>query len=112
MQFDLFTKGLAQLHVDCLVVGIHEDGELADSARIIDRASDGALARLLARGDFAGRAGESLLLPGLPQLKATRVLLVGQGHAARASRAARGAGRSPSPWPPSLAPRCAAPPSP
>jgi leucyl aminopeptidase len=79
MQFDLFTKGLAQLNVDCIVVGIHEDGELSDAARSVDRASDGALARLLALGDFPGRAGETLLLPGLPHMKSTRVLLVGQG---------------------------------
>jgi leucyl aminopeptidase len=86
MQFDLFTKGLAQLNVDCIAVGIHEDGELSDSARSIDRASDGALARLLARGDFTGRAGESLLLPGLPHLKSTRVLLVGQGGRSSVTR--------------------------
>ncbi|MFO1427958.1 MAG: M17 family peptidase N-terminal domain-containing protein, partial [Steroidobacteraceae bacterium] len=71
MQFDVFTKGLAQLHVDCIAIGIHEEGELSDPARIVDRATDGALSRLLAHGDFPGRAGETLLLPGLPHLKST-----------------------------------------
>ncbi|MEY3465219.1 MAG: hypothetical protein RL603_817, partial [Pseudomonadota bacterium] len=31
------------------------------------------------RGDFPGRLGETLLLPAFPRLKASRVLLVGQG---------------------------------
>jgi leucyl aminopeptidase len=88
MQFDVFSKPLAQLPVDCLVVGIHEDGEPGDDARQLDRASDGALGRLLAHGDFPGRAGETLLLPGLPKIKASRILLVGQG--ARASLTRRG----------------------
>jgi leucyl aminopeptidase len=79
MQFDVFSKGLAQLSVDCLVVGIHESGELSDPARQLDRATDGALSRFIAHGDFAGRVGETLLLPALPRMRASRLLLAGQG---------------------------------
>ncbi len=90
MQFDVFSKPLAQLQVDCLVVGIHlgsdDHAELGDDARLLDRASDGALAKLLGHGDFPGRAGETLLLPGLPRVKASRVLLVGQGTRASLTR--------------------------
>ena len=86
MQFDVFSKPLAQLPVDCLVVGIHEEGELGDDARQLDRASDGALGRVLAHGDFPGRAGETLLLPGLHKVKASRILLVGQGPRASVTR--------------------------
>ena len=88
MQFDVFSKPLAQLPVDCLVVGIHEEGELGDDARHLDRATDGALAKLLAHGDFPGRPGETLLLPGLPKVKASRVLLVGQGSRGSVTRRA------------------------
>jgi leucyl aminopeptidase len=92
MQFDVFSKPLSQLPVDCLVVGIHlgsdDQWEFGDEARLLDRAADGALARLLSHGDFPGRAGETLLLPGLPKVKATRILLVGQGSRASLSRRA------------------------
>lgn len=86
MQFDVFSKGLAQLQVDCVVVGIHEEGELSEAAQTLDKATDGALRKFLARGDFPGRAGETLLLPGLPRLKASRVLLVGQGSRSALTR--------------------------
>ncbi|MCP5467482.1 MAG: leucyl aminopeptidase [Sinobacteraceae bacterium] len=86
MQFEVFSKPLTQLPVDCLIVGIHENGELGDEARQLDRACKGALGKMLAHGDFPGRTGETLLLPGLPGLKATRTLLVGQGPRGAVSR--------------------------
>ena len=92
MQFQVFSKPFAQLPVDCLVVGIHENGELGDEARQLDRACKGALGKMLAHGDFPGRTGETLLLPGLPGLKATRTLLVGQG-VGRRDRARAGGDR-------------------
>ena len=79
MHFEVWTKGLATLAVDCIVVGIFEEGELAGEAQSIDAASSGRLKKLLARGDFPGRAGETLLLPDLPGIQASRVLLTGLG---------------------------------
>src|SRR5579859_7525620 len=79
MQFEVWTKGLATLAVDCIVLGIFEEGELSGEAQSIDSASSGRLRKLLARGDFPGRAGETLLLPDLPGVHASRVLLTGLG---------------------------------
>ena len=79
MQVEVFSKALASLQVDCYVVGVHEEGELPDAARAVDSASGGALARILAQGDFQGRLGDSQLLLHLPKLHAARVLLVGMG---------------------------------
>lgn len=79
MQFEIFTSGLPQVQADCVVLGIHENGELSTAAKAIDRRCGGALARFLKRGDFPGRVGETLLLPAFPRLKSSRVLLVGQG---------------------------------
>jgi leucyl aminopeptidase len=79
MQLDVFSRGLAALKVDCVIVGVFEGGALTPAARDIDRASRGALTRLVERGDLTGRAGESLLLPDLRGVSATRVLVVGQG---------------------------------
>src|SRR5580704_15578119 len=65
MQFEVWTKGLATLAVDCIVLGIFEEGELSGEAQSVDSASSGKLKKLLARGDFPGRSGETLLLTGL-----------------------------------------------
>src|ERR1700739_2945440 len=79
MQFEVWTKGLATLAVDCIVLGIFEEGELSGEAQSVDSATSGRLKKLLARGDFPGRAGETLLLTDLPGVQASRVLLTGLG---------------------------------
>jgi leucyl aminopeptidase len=79
MQFEVWTKGLATLAVDCIVLGIFEEGELSGEAHSVDSASSGKLKKLLARGDFPGRSGETLLLTDLPGIQASRVLLTGLG---------------------------------
>jgi leucyl aminopeptidase len=79
MEFGVWTKGLATLAVDCLVLGVFEQGELSGEARAVDTACGGRLKQLLARGDFAGRAGDTLLVGDLPGISASRVLLTGLG---------------------------------
>ncbi|MGA0084145.1 MAG: leucyl aminopeptidase [Gammaproteobacteria bacterium] len=86
MKFDLFTGSLAQSSAECLVVGVHEGGQLTAAAVSLDRKSGGALSRLIKRGDFSGRQGDMLWLTGVPKLKAARVLLVGQGASAVSRR--------------------------
>src|SRR5258708_19614722 len=77
MEFGVWTKGLATLAVDCLVLGVFEEAELSGEARSVDAATAGRLKQLLARGDFAGRAGDTLLLGELPGIRASPVLLTG-----------------------------------
>jgi leucyl aminopeptidase len=79
MRFETWTKAVETLAVDCLVVGVLEEAELTEQARHVDAASGGRLKKLLARGDFPGRSGETLLIADLPGLTAPRVLLVGLG---------------------------------
>jgi leucyl aminopeptidase len=79
MEFGVWTKGLATLAVDCLVVGVFEEAELGGEARSVDTACGGRLKKLLARGDFGGRVGDTLLLADLTGLTATHVLLTGLG---------------------------------
>jgi leucyl aminopeptidase len=79
MHFEVWTKGLATLAVDCVVVGIFEEGELSGEAQSLDSAASGKLKKLLARGDFPGRTGETLLVTDLPGIHASRVLLTGLG---------------------------------
>jgi leucyl aminopeptidase len=79
MQFEVYAKGLATLSVDCIVLGVFEDGEMPEEAGAIDSASSGLLKKLLTRGDFSGRSGETLLLTEVPGITASRALLTGLG---------------------------------
>ena len=79
MRFETWSKGIATLAVDCLVIGIFEEGELSEQASAVDKACAGRLRKLLSHGDFPGKSGDTLLLPDLPGLKASRVLLTGLG---------------------------------
>jgi leucyl aminopeptidase len=86
MKFDIFSQALPALPADCLVAGVYDNGVLGSHAAVIDKASGGALSRLLKRGDHALRLGETALLGDLPGIKSPRVLLVGQGSGTALSR--------------------------
>jgi leucyl aminopeptidase len=79
MEFGVWSKGLATLAVDCLVLGVFEEGELGGEGRSVDTACGGRLKKLLGRGDFVGRPGDTLLVGDLPGITATHVLLTGLG---------------------------------
>jgi leucyl aminopeptidase len=79
MQFETWTKGLADLAIDCVTVGVFEDGELTPEAKALDQRCGQKLTRLLKRGDFTAKPGESWLVADLEGLAAERVLLVGLG---------------------------------
>ena len=86
MQFEIWTKGLAELTVDCIAVGVHDDGELAAEARALDLRGREKLSRLVKRGDFTAKAGETWLITDLEGIHAERVLLVGMGPKSPVSR--------------------------
>ncbi len=81
MQFEVWSKGLAQLAVECIVVGVFDEPQLGPEARALDTAAGGRLKALITRGDFSGRSGEALLLTEVAAVSAGRVLLVGLGPA-------------------------------
>jgi leucyl aminopeptidase len=86
MQFKAESGAARRTRTDCAVVGIHENGQIAGSGTLFDSAVDGRIARIVKGGDFAGRLGESLLLPDLGKGPAARVLLVGLGSQKNWSR--------------------------
>ena len=78
MRYEAYSGSPVAQRADCLVVGVFDDRSLGELGREADRALKGALTRLLKRGDFAGKSGESLLLPETGG-RTRSVLLVGLG---------------------------------
>ncbi|MCW3482029.1 leucyl aminopeptidase [Neisseriaceae bacterium JH1-16] len=64
---------------DFVVVGVYESGKLSVAACALNREGDGALAEVVKRGGIDGKLGSTLLLPYVPKLPCSRVLLVGLG---------------------------------
>jgi leucyl aminopeptidase len=88
MRFEAFSRKAAAQRSDCLVIGTFERSELGDEGSGVDRALKGRLRTLLARGDFSGRAGETLLLTETPGIASARLLLVGLGAKGQFNRRA------------------------
>lgn len=63
----------------CVIVGIFESRKLTDSARILDKITQGYIKNILASGDMDGKINTSLLLHNVPDIQFKRVLLVGLG---------------------------------
>ncbi|MDD3354263.1 leucyl aminopeptidase [Zoogloea sp.] len=80
MEFTIKAGSPEKLKSDCVVVGVLAGGELSPSAKALDKASEGALASILARGDLDDKAGATLMLHALPGIPAARVLLVSLGN--------------------------------
>jgi len=79
----------------CVVVGVFEPRRLSDAAAAIDRAAKGHIKAILRQGDFEGKLGATLLLPGIEGVAAQRVLLLGLGkHADFGTRQLRDAVRA------------------
>ena len=77
MEFSIKTLSPETAETGCIVLGVYADKELSAPAKRVDQRSKGALAAALA--DLAGKAGSTLLLRGLPNVAAERVLLVSLG---------------------------------
>ncbi|WP_079436938.1 leucyl aminopeptidase [Zoogloea sp. LCSB751] len=85
MEFTIKAGSPEKLKNGCVVVGVYAGGELSAAAQALDKASDGALAAVLAHGDLDDKAGATLLLHSLPGLATPRVLLVSLGKASELS---------------------------
>jgi leucyl aminopeptidase len=72
------TASLHQVKTPALAVGVFSEGVLTPAADLIDRASNGAL-RTVAKSEFRGKQGATLVLRSLPGVSAQRVVLVGLG---------------------------------
>ena len=80
MKFTLNSTPAPELVTDCLVIGIVEDTALTGSAKLIDEASNGALANLIESGDISADWKDTTLLHGLEGVSAKRILVLGFGE--------------------------------
>ena len=91
MEFSIRSGAPESAKTGCLVVGVHQHGSaqaLTRAAQRVDRASRGALQRVLAAGDLSGKPGSTLLLRSIEGVRADRVLLVGLGEREKFGEAA------------------------
>src|SRR5438270_4687643 len=86
MEFSIKKLAPETAKAGCIVVGVHQGGELTQAARAVDQASKGAVRAALR--DLSGKTGSTLLLRGLPGVAAERVLLAGLGEGKEFAEAA------------------------
>jgi len=82
MEFKAVVDVKARAPAGCAVVGVYESGDLGIAARHIDAQIGGLIGHLHARGDFAAKVGDTLLLPQPAGAASARVLVVGLGSRA------------------------------
>ncbi len=80
MKIDVKTLNPKTSRSDCIIAGVHTNGELSPSAEKIDQASNGLISDILKSGDLEGKTGQTLLLRKVPGVRAKRILLVGCGE--------------------------------
>ena len=78
MRYEAYSGSPVTQRADCMVVGVFDNQTLGELGSELDRALRGTLTRLLKRGDFSGKPGETLLLPETGN-RTRSVLLVGLG---------------------------------
>ena len=95
MEFHATTAPAGAQRTGCAVVGVYDGGELSAAAQALDAAAGGLIGRVVRRGDFPGKAGETLPIADLGGGKVERALLVGLGprkdYSRKALRRAAGA---------------------
>lgn len=80
MDIRVAQGSIAEQEVDCLIVNLFEGVTSPGGATgSVDRSLDGAISRIIAGGDFVGKAGTSILVYTNGNLPAPRVLVVGLG---------------------------------
>jgi leucyl aminopeptidase len=79
MKFTIKSGNLEKQRDATLVIGVYEKGDLPEASRRIDKLSGGFLTKILKKGDFSGKSGETFLLLNVPAFSATPILLTGCG---------------------------------
>jgi leucyl aminopeptidase len=82
-QFIASNKPVDRATADCVWVGVFATStgavELSNAAKVLDKVTNGAVARAIKAGDIDGKVGNNLLLRDLTGMPSPRGLLVGLG---------------------------------
>ncbi len=79
MKFSTKTGATQSLNTDALILGVFEKGAQPATTAAADKSTQGLIARLQKQGDFAGKAGTTLVVRHPTGLKAELLVLVGLG---------------------------------
>jgi len=80
MKFRMAVQDITEYRGDVLIVNLFEGVEKPSGATgAVDKALGGAVSKLIARGEFKGKRGETAVLPGAGKVGAERVVVVGLG---------------------------------
>ena len=80
MEYNSKHVPVTDLKTPCLIVGVHERHRASTAFDTLDQASGGLLRRILRKGDFHGRTGETLMLYQVEGIAAARIVLLGLGR--------------------------------
>jgi leucyl aminopeptidase len=72
------VSDVATATTQCAILPVFQNTKLAGAAQKLDKVASGAIKAALALGDFSGKPGENLFLPGTGAAK--RILLIGCGE--------------------------------
>ncbi|MEZ0232515.1 MAG: leucyl aminopeptidase [Methylophilaceae bacterium] len=79
MEFSIKNGNPEKQRSDAVIVGVFESRKLSAAAAAIDLAAEGYITAVLRSGDLEGKLGSSLVLHSVPNVAATRVVLIGLG---------------------------------
>ncbi len=80
MNYGTRMGSAAKARTQCIIVGVYDNNQLSETAKELDKASKGYLKKVIKRGDITGKANQLLVLQDVPNVNATRVMLVGLGN--------------------------------
>ncbi len=99
MEFTIKSGSPEKLKTQALVIAVFDEGKLTHTAEKLDRAAQGRISAVLARGDLEGKAGSLLPLHDVAGVAAPRVLVVSLGkHDAFTEKAWRDAVQAVARW--------------
>ncbi len=79
MEYTVKSGNPEKQRIGCVVIPVFASRKLSSSAKIIDKACNGYISKLVRRGEIEGDLGNTLLLHNVENTLCDRVLLVGCG---------------------------------
>jgi len=80
LEIKVTTGDIAKIKADAIIVNFFEGAERPEgAAAAIDEALDGAISRLISRGEIKGKLNQTTTIHSLGRLPATRVVVTGLG---------------------------------